>query len=361
MPYVNELHRLCDIWALTLGLKDNVNWISSDDKTNYPLLLSIYIETLKQDHDNFFIETTKKEKFIQSLERSKQFYTFEHGEELSNVLQTMRDDDPTDFMLLPIHYLLKKPKIDLNMGVIDGFRASGLLIYKAPTGYKAVIVDKMRPIDGLPVSYVLIPPKNLSSLCEKLLLNNQVKKYTKAELPTVKKREILETIIDHSISKKLLPLNVYTGYQKVANDTTLAIKAPIKTALFHCQYDIFKLRDPYYEKITWKNVSSNPETNSNPTITARKSLLATIKKFSGVSNCFDHLFSWYLTKKQRKVNYDYTVDFNKDPFINQIFTGEINNKSYFYQKKQQCITASKHIQKSTVFRKIEIKNANPVR
>ncbi|ENZ5655945.1 hypothetical protein ACGWYO_000234 [Enterococcus hirae] len=45
MPYVNELHRLCDIWALTLGLKDNVNWISSDDKTNYPLLLSIYIET----------------------------------------------------------------------------------------------------------------------------------------------------------------------------------------------------------------------------------------------------------------------------------------------------------------------------
>lgn len=105
------------------------------------------------------------------------------------------------------------------------------------------------------------------------------------------------------------------------------------------------MRDPYYEKITWKNVSSNPETNSNPTITARKSLLATIKKFSGVSNCFDHLFSWYLTKKQRKVNYDYTVDFNKDPFINQIFTGEINNKSYFYQKKQQCITASKHIQK----------------
>ncbi len=60
MPYVNELHRLCDIWALTLGLKDNVNWISSDDKTNYPLLLSIYIETLKQDHDNFFIEATKK-------------------------------------------------------------------------------------------------------------------------------------------------------------------------------------------------------------------------------------------------------------------------------------------------------------
>ncbi|EOF58336.1 hypothetical protein SE1_01529 [Enterococcus hirae EnGen0127] len=105
MPYVNELHRLCDIWALTLGLKDNVNWISSDDKNNYPLLLSIYIETLKQDHDNFFIETKKKEKFIQSLERSKQFYTFEHGEELSNVLQTMRDDDPTDFMLLPIHYL----------------------------------------------------------------------------------------------------------------------------------------------------------------------------------------------------------------------------------------------------------------
>ncbi len=60
MPYVNELHRLCDIWALTLGLKDNVNWISSDDKTNYPLLLSIYIEILKQDHDNFFIEATKK-------------------------------------------------------------------------------------------------------------------------------------------------------------------------------------------------------------------------------------------------------------------------------------------------------------
>lgn len=73
MPYVNELHRLCDIWALTLGLKDNVNWISSDDKTNYPLLLSIYIETLKQDHDNFFIEATKKRSSSSPLNEVSKF------------------------------------------------------------------------------------------------------------------------------------------------------------------------------------------------------------------------------------------------------------------------------------------------
>lgn len=44
MPYVNELHRLCDIWALTLGLKDNVNWISSDDK---PIILYYFRFILK--------------------------------------------------------------------------------------------------------------------------------------------------------------------------------------------------------------------------------------------------------------------------------------------------------------------------
>ncbi|MEQ7315628.1 hypothetical protein [Enterococcus hirae] len=43
MPYETELQRHLDIFALSLSLKKNNRWSPEDDKVNYPLLFSIYL------------------------------------------------------------------------------------------------------------------------------------------------------------------------------------------------------------------------------------------------------------------------------------------------------------------------------
>ncbi|OQO70662.1 hypothetical protein BH747_04465 [Enterococcus villorum] len=209
---------------------------------------------IEQDKEEFFIESTQKEKIIVSLKRSIEFYNFTSPEELTRSLQQMTLNDPTDFMLLPISYFVSNLYSEyLPSEVLETFNpsshVSGVLIYKMNDNYKFVMIDKVRLFRQTLVGSTNIPSENLYSLCT-YLYTNRVKNVCVLEEPLIN-YEILEKIVNHSHSDEITHIPIYMSEQKVDNCAIKAIESALKVALSNCQKNIYTLDKP--EHVKWKN------------------------------------------------------------------------------------------------------------
>ncbi|OTP25355.1 hypothetical protein [Enterococcus mundtii] len=77
---MNEFRKKLDILALSLSLQENINHFGLNK--DYQLLFSTYIQMIREDQDNFFIEKERKENIMESLKRTKDFYDFEKKEQV---------------------------------------------------------------------------------------------------------------------------------------------------------------------------------------------------------------------------------------------------------------------------------------
>ncbi|MEY8446647.1 hypothetical protein AALA44_10905 [Enterococcus ratti] len=318
MPYTNKLQSYLDIFALSLSLKENNSWLLEDNKQNYSLLFSLYIKMIEKDQQEFFARSADKKQIIHSLEKSKNFYTFTCDKQLLHTLEQLNTNDPSDFVLLPLFYLIGQ--------CTDVEHVSGILIYKENETYKAILVDKEACISKAQINVVTIPSTNLTSLCSILFSN--------IECPNIKEPySVLYDILEQSASSEIIQLPYQMHPQKEGNCVVKEIEATLKVALFHCRHNLFASQN--LKKIKWNE-------RPNSTIKMHNRLLSVIKEeYQGPAAPFD-LLSKFFKLRKRKNTRSYPLTLQEKKMINQ----KMQNKMNKYPEIQQ-ILEGKNVYKFT--------------
>lgn len=270
---INEFERRMDMLALTFSLKPNID--SFVTPQNYELLISIYIKMLKHDSDHFFIDKNRQPKIIQSLSRLLELYQLDQPKKLEVMLENLRNNDPTDFLLFPVNYFMLNPE--------QRGHVCGLTIYKKDEQFVVIQVDKSELIGAGAVSYVRLPLKKAEELSEIF--------FSTRELTNFRPYETLMAIEAISHKFKAIPA-VELARQTTANCGVSEIEASLKIILFNCKKDLFKL--PEQLMITPKWNMEHPES----TLEMRTRFLKAVKGNNKEWNQnFDYLFDYYLYRK----------------------------------------------------------------
>ncbi|WP_206854428.1 hypothetical protein [Candidatus Enterococcus mangumiae] len=269
----NDLKKRIDMLALTLSLKNNDQSFGSNG--DYTLLFSTYIQMLKHDQDDFFLEIENRKKVIQSLERTKSFYQFEKKEQLQELFEKMGNNDSTDFMIFP------------SKCYMDGGREAhtiGLTVYKKNDEFIVVGTDKVKFFHEENVFYYKVPKTKIDQL-SKLFFIERSQEYRKAASVL----EDLETLSTKGV-KKISSMSFKD--QTVANCTVTEIEATLRTTLFNCRTDIFSLDDTQIVTPKW-----HPR-RPDSTLEMRRRFATALKGPNPEWNQqVDHIFDYYLCRK----------------------------------------------------------------
>ncbi|MGG5337517.1 hypothetical protein IGJ48_000181 [Enterococcus pernyi] len=240
----NEFRKKLDLLALSLSLQENINHFGLNK--DYQLLFSTYIQMIHEDQDEFFIKQSQKENIIESLKRTKDFYDFEKKEQVQMIFEKLRNNDPTDFMLIPSSFYPGE------YGKVSP-HACGLTVYKKNDSFVVMKVDKEKRFDDHTVSYFEIPPTNIAELSEVFLKE----RFHEVRKPYyVLKRLTALSTQNESIG---IPTIVMKG-QTTENCAVTEIEASLRTILFNCRKDIFSLDKDI--KVTPKWHSKHPAPTS---------------------------------------------------------------------------------------------------
>ncbi|THE16279.1 hypothetical protein E1H99_00395 [Enterococcus hirae] len=277
----DHFEKRVDMLALTLSLKENDKFFETS--IGYQLLFSTYIKMIESDQNDFFIEKKRKEKIIQSLERTKIFYQFGNKESLQSVFEKMSNNDPTDFMLFPSEVFLN------NEGNFSHF--CGLTVYKKNEKFLVMRVDKERCFDKNNVSYFKIPSTNVSALSRLFLLQR--------DFEDIEPHFIFKRLKELSSGVKTIPA-ITMQEQSMDNGVISEIEASLKTILFNCRTDIFGLAE---------NKSVTPKWNlehQESTLEMKKRFLSAMKgENKDWNQHFDYLFDYYLYRKGKLIKNSY--------------------------------------------------------
>lgn len=309
----NEFRKKLDMLALSLSLQGNDNHFGLNK--DYQLLFSTYIQMIHDDPDEFFIEKGQKENIIESLKRTKDFYDFEKKEQVQMIFEKLRNNDPTDFMLIPSSFYPGE------FGEVSP-HTCGLTVYKKNNSFVVMKVDKERGFDDQTVSYFEIPPTNIAELSE-VFLKERFHEVRKPYF--VLKRLATLSTQNESIG---IPAIVMKG-QKTGNCSVNEVDAALKTILFHCRKDIFSLDTS--EQVTPKWHSEHGES----ILEMHNRFLSALKGENPEWNQqLDYIFIYYLYKKgQLKSEFLKNIDtkkrrwhlqiqflFKEDPYISALFS-----------------------------------------
>lgn len=344
----NEFRKKLNLLALSLSLQENINHFGLNK--DYQLLFSTYIQMIHEDQDEFFIEKGKKENIIESLKRTKDFYDFEKKEQVQMIFEKLRNNDPTDFMLIPSSFYPGE------YGEVSP-HTCGLTVYKKNDSFVVVKVDKEKRFDDQTVSYFEIPPTNIAELSE-VFLKERFHEVRKPYF--VLKRLATLSTQNESIGIPTLVMKV----QKTGNCSVNEVDATLKTILFHCRKDIFSLDTS--EQVTPKWHSEHAES----ILEMRKRFLFALKGKNPEQNRqLDYIYFHYLYKKgQLKSEFLENIDtkkrrwhlqihflFKQDPYISAIFNhpGELPTiDENLIQEKSSNIIKSLGIYSTSKFAEI---------
>lgn len=309
---MNEFRKKLDILALSLSLQENINHFGLNK--DYQLLFSTYIQMIREDQDNFFIEKERKENIMESLKRTKDFYDFEKKEQVQMIFEKLRNDDPTDFMLIPSSFYPGE------YGAVSP-HTCGLTVYKKNDSFIIMKVDKEKNFDDHTVSYFEIPPTKILELSE-LFLKERFHEVRKPYF-------VLRRLATLSIQNESIGIPAITmKEQKSGNCSVSEVDASLKTILFNCRKDIFSLE--MNNQVTPKWHSKHAE----PSLEMHNRFLSALKeKNPDWNRQLDYIFIYYLYKKgQLKSEFLKNIDtkkrrwhlqiqflFKEDPYISAIF------------------------------------------
>ncbi|THE16275.1 hypothetical protein E1H99_00375 [Enterococcus hirae] len=269
-----EFEKRVNMLALSLSLKRNDKFFHK--REDYHLLFSTYIKMLENDQNDFFVEKDRKEKIIESLERAKAFYYFEHKKQLQTVFKKLINDDPSDFILFPAIMQVEEDK-KVPKHIVE------LTVYKKNKYFVVLKVDKESYYDHAQVSYFQIPSSKIKSLSQ-LLFYKRV--YRKGE-PFF----ILKCLSDLSSEVKVIP-TIKMKKQTTGNCVISGLEASLRIILFNCRTDIFCLDGKKKVTLKWNF------DHSDSTLEMRRRFLSAVKGENKAWNQhFDYLFDYYLYRK----------------------------------------------------------------
>ncbi len=282
-----ESERKVELLSLLLGLKENDAYHSTgpDGKILYTLLFTAYQKMIEQDQQNFFIPSQQKPAVISSLQNTIDFYHSTNKNEVKQLLEKLRPDDRTSFMILPIQFLTEG----------EQKHAAGLLIHRQEDQYVLSVVDKARFFNRRTGSYFKIPSKNLESFSQILLDSKKSDDlYRDSQATSYDRRSnygILKALENLS-STPTKDLKIKLSDQILGNCIVAEVDATLKTALFNNHTDIFN------EIETRKTLKPKYSVAENSTFKTRKRLLFGLKSDDQKENKkLDYLFSYYDERK----------------------------------------------------------------
>lgn len=287
-----ESERKAELLALLLALKENGSYHStgSDGKILYTLLFTTYKKMITQDRQNFFIPQQQQSAIATSLQNTIDFYDATKQGKIKQLLENLKPDDRTSFMILPIQFLTEG----------EQKHAAGLLIHRSNDQYVLSILDKARFFQQRTGSYLTIPEKNIEKLSE-LLLDSKKSDEIYQNSPTISYDRwsnygILKAFTTLSNEPQAKDLKIKLSRQIEGNCIIAGVDAAFKTALYHCHTDIFQTIDTRKEKLTPKyNVKENA------TFQMRRYFLNTLKGNEHNENKkLDRIFSYYEERKKMK-------------------------------------------------------------
>ncbi|MZU11596.1 hypothetical protein GUA37_10560, partial [Bifidobacterium longum] len=177
MDTEDEFIKRLDMLALALSL-DTMSENFRSSLGMYELVFSTYISMIKNDPDEFFTEKGQRARVLESLQRSKEFCSIENRENLKKLLENMRDNDPTDFMIFPIP--LKSPISEYMMPQL-----STLTIYKREDYFVVTQVENGQLDELRQQDYFWIPLMDVVSLCEIITFDRNAIGSIDSEVPNI--------------------------------------------------------------------------------------------------------------------------------------------------------------------------------
>lgn len=230
-----EFARRIDMLALTLSLKSNKDYFVRPE--NYALLFSTYIKMIKNDKDAFFIDKKRQLSIIHSLERTIALYRFDRMENLKIVLENLRNNDPTDFMLFPTSYS--------TLAADQTGHVCGLTVYKKDDQFLVMQVDKKKEIGAGAVSYVKISATKIEELSNILFSARDLLNFH--PYGTLIKIEALS----HRF-KKIPAIKLESPTTR--NYGVSGIETSLRLILFNCNRCLFELADRPKVTPTWNRM-----------------------------------------------------------------------------------------------------------
>ncbi|MBO0460530.1 MULTISPECIES: hypothetical protein [unclassified Enterococcus] len=275
----NDFKERVEMLAEALSLKGSETDFNIGDNR---LLFSTYIKMIESDQDEFFIEKDHKHKIINSLKNTLSVYDSQESESIKNMFEKLKNNDPTDFVLVPVFFFPGDYRKELA-------HVCGFTVYKKDEQFIVLKVDKQRLFDGYTASYFEIPANNSKELGE--LFFQERDSWQKAPY------YIFNELAKLSTSNKTIPIPaIEMKEQTTTNCGVNEIEASLKTILFNCRTDIFSLDKDTPVTPTWK-----PKYREAMTEMRRRFLDALKGKNIEQNKNLDHIFHFYLYRKGKLV------------------------------------------------------------
>lgn len=274
MEQRQEFAKRVDMLAMSLSLKPNDQSFVSPE--SYELLFSIYAKMIKTDYNNFFVDRIQTMNIVHSLNRTIQLYRMDSAGSLQTIFEKLKNYDPTDFMLIPVAFSTDHPQKYFG-------HVCGLTIYKKENNFIVMKVDKEQSYRTGAVSYVKVPFEKAKALSQLL--------FSERHFSNEKPYDILKKI--EGLSHEFRPIRaIQLKEQTIDNSVISEIEASLRTILFNCKKDIFRLNDQ--EKVTPKwgklnePISARPQRHQNwwmedlgTTLTMKERFLLAVQGING--------------------------------------------------------------------------------
>lgn len=315
---MDDFDRKFHMFALALGLGDAGNFrvVGEEGKKNYQLLFSTLIKMIEMDENEFFIDKTRKPEIISSLKRTIDFYHTNSPKELQQLIESMKKDDPTNFMIIPAYITSKEYD-----------HVYSLILYQQTDHYVVTMIDKLgKGSDKHSCgAFSKIKKENLNVLCD-ILFHTKFEYHKKNQCNLSR---IIYQLGEGKYGREHLNLTM-NEYKGVANCPVIEILGSLKTALFNCQVNIFNhTMDVELKKMRTKEKSIKPKIGEAKAF--YNYLYHAFKTENVVHNqALEHAWKYYLERKMEKVNcskhptfseFELTVDF-ATKFVEDLLTPE---------------------------------------
>ena len=284
MDTEDEFIKRLDMLSLALSL--DTMWENFRSSLGmYELVFSTYISMIKNDPDEFFMEKEQQVSVLESLQRSKEFCSIENSQNLKKLLENMRNNDPTDFMIFPIP--IKNPISEYMQPQLNT-----LTIYKKEDYFVVTQVENGQQDEPRQLEYFWIPLMDVASLCEVISFSRNTIESIDSVVPN-----IVDEIREISDQYEVTPTPIDKKETIAFNDHWIGkVESALRIILSNCRTNEFYISSTIQPLPPWN--MKHPD----PNIEMKKRFLEAVKgQKQEWNDQFDYVFDYFLYKKNRLI------------------------------------------------------------
>ena len=219
------------ILAMGLRLAEATGFevVGEQGAENYQFLFSQFKKMIENDHQDQLVNKEAKESVLQSLDHTIEFYNAKTDKEVEKLLENLKNDDNTSFMIIPVYKTEKYLHDHVHC----------LLIHKKEEQYVVTKTDKLHNINSsgnifeYANFYTKITEKEMPLLSQILFLSKQ-------EHHTESKVDIAASIDTLGVKERKHLAVDWSGYRGIPNCHINEPLATLRIALYNCKHNIFK-------------------------------------------------------------------------------------------------------------------------